>query len=75
MEEFAQFLYYQKKLAFHPDDDFAEYISAESHHALFSNDEIELYNRLTDECFEICEAENEDIYEVMGKYNPFLADN
>lgn len=72
VEEFAQFLYNQKKLAFHPDEDFADYISAESNEPFFTNEEIELFNRLTVECFEVCENVNVDIYEVMGKYHPLM---
>ena len=72
VEEFAQFLFNQKKLAFHPDDDFAEYVSMGTNEPLFNSEEIVLFNQLTEECFKVCETANVDIYEVMGKYHPLM---
>ena len=72
VEEFAQFLFNQKKLAFHPDDDFAEYVSMGTNEPLFNSEEIALFNRLTEECFNVCKTANVDIYEVMGKYHPVI---
>ena len=74
VEDFAKFLYVQKKLAFHPDDDFADYISSESNEPFLSNEEVELFNRLMNECFNVCDSVNEDIYDVMGKLHPLLAE-
>lgn len=74
VENFAKFLFNEKHLAFHPDEDFAEYISNETHEPLFTENDVELYNRLMNECFVVCENANEDIYEVMCKYHPLLAE-
>ena len=69
---FAKFLYNDKQVAFHPDDDFAEYVSMGTNEPLFNSEETALFNRLIEECFNVCETANVDIYEVMGKYNPLM---
>lgn len=72
VENFVKFLYIDMQVAFHPDDDFAEYVSMETNEPSFNSEEIALFNRLTEECFNVCETANVDIYEVMGKYNPLM---
>ena len=72
VQDFAKFLYYERKVAFHPDDDFADYVSDETGKQSFSKKEIPIFNRLMDECFKVCERENRDIYEVMSEFHPLL---
>ncbi len=50
---------------FHPDDDFNEYISIETNLPSYTSDEAKTRNRLMEECFEICEKEGVDIYDLM----------
>ncbi|MBR1882714.1 MAG: hypothetical protein IJ808_06835 [Muribaculaceae bacterium] len=73
VRDFACYLYNKRKVAFHPDDDFADYVNDETQKPTFTKEEVSLFNRLTDECFEVCERENADIYEVMTKFNPIFA--
>lgn len=40
-----------------------DYMSADGTNA-FTPEECEIYNRLTEECFDICEKEDADIYEI-----------
>jgi len=51
--------------SFHPDNDFSDYINLKSGDNAYSEEEINLRNRLMDKCFSICEKEGEDIYEIM----------
>lgn len=41
----------------------------------FTPEEAAKYNALMDECFDVCEKENADIYEIMGEYlrKPIMA--
>jgi len=55
--------------SFHPDDDFSEYVNKDNEPA-YNSEEIELRNRLMDECFAVCKSENKDVYEVMS--NPAI---
>ena len=50
VENFATHLVKDCNISFHPDDDFADYINIEN------QDKIALYNRLNDECFDVCES-------------------
>lgn len=70
VQDFARYLYNERKVAFHPDDDFSEYIHSDSKEALFSESEISIFNRLINECFTVCEQNDKDIYETMIKFNP-----
>ena len=64
VEAFFRHLTADRKVCFHPDDDFADYISIDGRTPSFTNDEASLYNRLMDECFTVCKAAGVDIYEV-----------
>lgn len=58
VENFATHFVKDCNISFHPDDDFADYINIEN------QDKIALYNRLNDECFDVCEGANADIYQI-----------
>lgn len=49
---------------FHPDDDFSEYIVTETQEPAYSESEVKHYNELMAQCFEVCEKENVDIYDI-----------
>ncbi len=72
VQNFAKYLYNDRKVAFHPDDNFADYVSDETGKQTFLKEEIHIFNRLMDECFQVCERENRDIYEVMSEFHPLL---
>lgn len=55
---------HQEELNFHPDEDFCNYVNVKTAEPPYSSEEIALRNNLLDQCFEICEKEDTDIYEV-----------
>ena len=48
----------------HPDDDYAVYRDRKTKQPMFLPEEIETNNRLQAECFAVCEALDEDIYDL-----------
>ena len=56
VENFATHLVKDCNISFHPDDNLADYINIEN------QDKTALYNRLNDECFDVCKSANADIY-------------
>jgi len=52
-------------LSFHPDDDFNDYINFSINEPSYKTEEADLRNELMNQCFEICENEGVDIYEIM----------
>ena len=54
-------------VAFHPDDDFNDYINFNTGENYYSKEEANYRNRLMDQCFQICNRLQIDIYEVMHK--------
>lgn len=61
---FFHHLINERKVNFHPDDDFANYVSLKDHTPTFSDEEVKIYNRLMDESFEVCEKASIDIYSI-----------
>ena len=68
VEVFFHHLVFERKVNFHPDDDFANYVSLKDHTPTFSEEEVVIYNRLMDESFDVCDKENVDIYEIGIEY-------
>ena len=64
VKAFFHHLVNERKLNFHPDDDFADYISLDDQTPTFSDEEVAVYNRLMDESFDICDTAGVDIYEL-----------
>ena len=64
VEVFFHHLIDERKVNFHPDDDFANYVSLKDHTPTFSDEEVAIYNRLMDESFEVCEKASVDIYGI-----------
>jgi len=64
---FAFQLVNNENLSFHPDDDFKDYIDTVTGLPVFSKEEAERLNQLMDCCFDICERNGADIYDLMGK--------
>lgn len=52
-------------LSFHPDDDFNDYVNYSSQQPSYNVEDADLRNKLMNQCFEICEKEEVDIYEIM----------
>ena len=64
VKAFFHHLVDERKVNFHPDDDFADYISLDDQTPTFSDKEVAVYNRLMEESFDACEAAGVDIYEL-----------
>ena len=54
----------ERKVNFHPDEMFENYVSCEGGINTFTLDECAIYNRLMDESFKVCEKADVDIYEI-----------
>lgn len=54
----------ERKVNFHPDDMFENYVSCEGGINTFTLGECVVYNRLMDESFAICVNEGVNIYEI-----------
>lgn len=64
VEAFFHHLVEERKVNFHPDDDFADYICYEDHFPTFTENEVIIYNRLMDESYYVCDKAGIDIYEI-----------
>ena len=65
VKEFFHYLVFERRVEFHPDDRFEDYVSRENYQNTFSPEECAVYNRLMDESFDVCEKNGVDIY-AMG---------
>jgi len=52
-------------VSFHPDDDFNDYVDLEENKPCYSKHEAALRNDLMSKCFDVCEKEGIDIYDLM----------
>ena len=68
VKDFANYLVNVEHVNFNSDEDFRNYISYETHQSTYSEAEAVKRNNLMEQCFNVCEREGVDIYEVMGKY-------
>lgn len=64
VETFFRHIVFERKVNFHPDDMFEDYVSCEGGINTFTLEECAIYNRLMDESFAICEKEEVDIYSI-----------
>lgn len=64
VETFFHHIVYERKVNFHPDNMFEDYVSCERGIPIFTLSECAIYNRLMDESFKVCEKEGVDIYEI-----------
>lgn len=64
VEVFFQHILFERKIYFHPDDMFENYVNCEGGINTFTFEECAIYNRLMDECFVVCEKGNVDIYKI-----------
>lgn len=59
---FFKYLKEERKVIFHPDDDFESYVNIETLESTFTPEECKEYNDAMLQCFDVCEAEGVDIY-------------
>lgn len=64
VKEFFDYLTTVRRVNFNPDDDFADYIDLSTHEPTFDAEEVAILNNLMDQSFEVCEANQTDIYEL-----------
>ena len=64
VKAFFHHLVDERKVSFHPDDMFEDYVTCEGGVNTISLRECAKYNRLMDESFKACENEGADIYEI-----------
>lgn len=62
---FAKQLINEEKLSVHPDDDFSDYINYETKLPFYTKKEAEVRNQLMNQCFDVCEQNNIEIYEIF----------
>ena len=74
VEKFVKFIYEDLNINFHPDDDFKDYIKDVTKEKIFNEADANMYNNLVDECFNVCEKNDVDFYEIALKYHPILQD-
>ena len=63
VRKFFHYIVEERNVNFNSDDMFRDYILADGSNA-FTPEECEIYNRLVEEAFKICDKENVDIYEI-----------
>ena len=64
VETFFHHIVFERKVNFHPDDMFEDYVSCEGGINTFTIEECAIYNRLMDESFAVCKNKGVDIYEI-----------
>ena len=64
VKELFRHLVNDRKVNFHPDDRFEDYVSREDGSKTFTQEECVVYYHLMDECFEVCEKNGVDIYAI-----------
>lgn len=67
VETFFRMLVKERRLSFNPDDDFSSYVVTSTQEPCFTPEEVELFNRLMDECFDVCQKARKDIYDLAIK--------
>lgn len=63
VRKFFHYIVEERNVNFNHDDMFRDYMLADGSNA-FTPEECEIYNRLVEEAFKICDKENVDIYEI-----------
>ena len=66
VETFFPHIVFERKVNFHPDDMFEDYVSCEGGINTFTLEEYAIYNRVMDECFKECEKEGVILYSIIG---------
>lgn len=64
VKKFFHHIVSERKVNFHPDDMFEDYVSCEGGINTFTLGECAIYNRLMDESFAVCNNEGVDIYAI-----------
>jgi len=54
-------------VSFHCDDDFNDYVNFKTNQQTYTRQEADFRNELMERCFEVCEKNGVDIYNVMNE--------
>ena len=74
VKQFFHYVLFERHIIIHPDDSLTDLTEGQLKEMNLTSDEAMLYERLLDECFEVCERENEDIYGVfLDEYMPIFS--
>ena len=68
VEQFANYLVNGLNINFHPDTPFEDYIEYDTKLSTFTPEDAAIGNQLMDECFEVCNKDDDEVYFIMGKY-------
>lgn len=63
-ETFFKQLILEENLNFNPDEDFRNYVHVDTGLPSYTEEEAEVRNHLLDQCFDICEKHQADIYQM-----------
>ena len=64
VKAFFHYLVDERKLNFHTDEDFIDYVYYEDKAPSFTEEEVSVYNRLREEYFDVCEKADVDMFET-----------
>ncbi len=68
VEKFVEYLYNTRHIAFHPDDNFLDYVFLDGQNKgrlCFAQEESSLFNLIVNKSFAICQKENIDFYSLV----------
>ena len=67
VKDFAEYIKVVEDVAISPDDSFSEYVNYKTLEPTYTKDEVEARDKLMEQCFEVCEREKVDIYELLSR--------
>ena len=66
VQVFFHYLVYERYVNFHPDEDFKNYICYEDKTPTFSPDEVDIFDRLMNESFEVCSKKKQTYIRLVA---------
>ena len=66
VKDFAEYIKVVEDAAISPDDSFSEYVNYKTLEPTYTKKEAEARDKLMEQCFEVCEREKVDIYELLS---------
>ena len=66
VKDFAEYIKVVDNAAISPDDSFSEYANYKTLELTYTKEEADKRDKLMEQCFEVCEREGVDIYELLS---------
>lgn len=69
-EDVAKFFFwlvFEKRVNIHPDDTVSQYVDLNTKEATFTIEEAFYYDNIREQCFEVCDKYDVDIYEIATR--------